>query len=572
MADDVGYTPGVGATVAADEITGVLYQRIKVVVGSDGTNLGDVGPTNPIPVTGTIAIPAGLSVTVVSGTFSVKDIIPVTTAASVSVSGVPVWMNPTQPVVVNTITAGFSVNALVTGTVSVSGPVQVSGTVTIAPTTFTVNTAVTVAGASVTIQQGVSVSAVVSGTIGILNVVPVVTQASVSVTGLPVWFNPTAALGTVVTQLGTQMVSIAQTSVSMAALPTVNTIVTILGTQVVTVVPGLSVSAVVSGTVSVSGLSVTAAGPSVAATGIVVWLAGGQSSTAWPVVITGTVTAGAGTTVVSVTGSVLVSGTVSVSAVGLWTSTAVTTGTAQAVWIMNPTTVTVTINGTTTGTVSLLSIVPVTTQVSVSVSGIPVWFNAGALVSVSGTAVVSVVPGLSVSAVVSGTISNSGILFSTGLATVASTGQIVIAKDFARAPVQIFMTATAVAQSVNKYLFTIWTGATGAPAAAGTTSWAVPAGKVLRLNNIQIAMTSSAVLGGSVQVFVGVGATASMISASISTQLQVLKIQVFGTAAMVSAGLFGAQADVQAGESICVFIAASTAVVSRACIIQGYLF
>jgi hypothetical protein len=163
-------------------------------------------------------------------------------------------------------------------------------------------------------------------------------------------------------------------------------------------------------------------------------------------------------------------------------------------------------------------------------------------------------------------------LFTTGLATVASTGQIVIPKDFYRQPVMIVVASTAVAVSANKYIFTIWTGATGAPAAAGTTSWAVPAGRVLRLNNIQIAMTSSAVLGGSIQVFVGVGATASMVSASISTQLQLMKIQVFGAAALVSAAMNQAQADVAAGESIAIFIAASTAAVSRDCVITGFLF
>jgi hypothetical protein len=37
MADNVGYTPGVGATVAADDISGVLHQRVKISLGADGT-------------------------------------------------------------------------------------------------------------------------------------------------------------------------------------------------------------------------------------------------------------------------------------------------------------------------------------------------------------------------------------------------------------------------------------------------------------------------------------------------------------------------------------------------------
>lgn len=48
MADNVGYTPGSGATVAADEIGGVLHQRVKIGVGADGTAT-DVSSANPMP-------------------------------------------------------------------------------------------------------------------------------------------------------------------------------------------------------------------------------------------------------------------------------------------------------------------------------------------------------------------------------------------------------------------------------------------------------------------------------------------------------------------------------------------
>lgn len=49
MADNVGYTPGTGALVAADEIAGVLHQRIKIGVGVDGVAV-DVSSVNPMPV------------------------------------------------------------------------------------------------------------------------------------------------------------------------------------------------------------------------------------------------------------------------------------------------------------------------------------------------------------------------------------------------------------------------------------------------------------------------------------------------------------------------------------------
>jgi hypothetical protein len=49
MADNVGYTPGTGATVAADDVGGVLVQRVKATFGIDGT-AGDVHGGNPLPV------------------------------------------------------------------------------------------------------------------------------------------------------------------------------------------------------------------------------------------------------------------------------------------------------------------------------------------------------------------------------------------------------------------------------------------------------------------------------------------------------------------------------------------
>ena len=50
MADNIGYTPGSGATVSADEILGILFQRIKLTLGADGVNDGDVSSSNPMPI------------------------------------------------------------------------------------------------------------------------------------------------------------------------------------------------------------------------------------------------------------------------------------------------------------------------------------------------------------------------------------------------------------------------------------------------------------------------------------------------------------------------------------------
>ena len=43
MADNVSITPGSGATVAADDIGGVLHQRIKLGLGADGSATDALG-------------------------------------------------------------------------------------------------------------------------------------------------------------------------------------------------------------------------------------------------------------------------------------------------------------------------------------------------------------------------------------------------------------------------------------------------------------------------------------------------------------------------------------------------
>jgi hypothetical protein len=51
MADDVTINVGSGGdAIAADDISSVKYQRIKLIHGIDGTNDGDVAATNPLPV------------------------------------------------------------------------------------------------------------------------------------------------------------------------------------------------------------------------------------------------------------------------------------------------------------------------------------------------------------------------------------------------------------------------------------------------------------------------------------------------------------------------------------------
>ena len=146
-------------------------------------------------------------------------------------------------------------------------------------------------GIIVVVKPGVSVSAQVSGSVTVLG-----TALASIVPGVSV---------TVVTQLGTQIVSVVP-GVSVTIQSALSTIVTILSTVNVAIVAGAG-----------GGGSVTTAVPSVSATGQVMWIAGGQSSTAFPVVVTGTVTAGAGTTIVSIQNVVGVTTAASVSVTGL---------------------------------------------------------------------------------------------------------------------------------------------------------------------------------------------------------------------------------------------------------------
>lgn len=51
MADDILLNAGTGGdTIGADDISGVKYQRVKLITGADGVNDGDVSSANPLPV------------------------------------------------------------------------------------------------------------------------------------------------------------------------------------------------------------------------------------------------------------------------------------------------------------------------------------------------------------------------------------------------------------------------------------------------------------------------------------------------------------------------------------------
>ncbi len=72
MADNVAITAGSGTTIAADDVGGVMYQRVKIATGADGSAT-DVSATAPIPVAGQY-FDVTVAPTVTAGAYSAGDI------------------------------------------------------------------------------------------------------------------------------------------------------------------------------------------------------------------------------------------------------------------------------------------------------------------------------------------------------------------------------------------------------------------------------------------------------------------------------------------------------------------
>lgn len=71
MADNTLINAGAGGdTIAADDVGGVKFQRMKLVLGADGVNAGDVAAGNPLPVQILAASPA----TTVIGTVQLQTL------------------------------------------------------------------------------------------------------------------------------------------------------------------------------------------------------------------------------------------------------------------------------------------------------------------------------------------------------------------------------------------------------------------------------------------------------------------------------------------------------------------
>lgn len=117
MADNIDVTPGAGKTVAADEIAGVLHQRVKLSLGADGVNDGDVSSSNPMPITGALTVTD--TDNAASGTISTQNLNPNSGVATAN-SSVEITLGAGQNTIaiqtVGTYTGALTLQGTVDGT------------------------------------------------------------------------------------------------------------------------------------------------------------------------------------------------------------------------------------------------------------------------------------------------------------------------------------------------------------------------------------------------------------------------------------------------------------------------
>ncbi len=130
MVDNITVTPGSGASVAADDISGVLVQRVKTTWGPDGTmNDADIATGKPMPV-------------------QIR-----------SATGLIPWGEPTDTASVVKDTTSATLVALTKGLISILGEVQASPTSnTLLERTKAVTTAITAATITAGTQASPSTS------------------------------------------------------------------------------------------------------------------------------------------------------------------------------------------------------------------------------------------------------------------------------------------------------------------------------------------------------------------------------------------------------------------------------
>jgi len=116
MADNLGYNPGTVSDVAADDISSVFFQRVKLTLGADGVNDGDVSTANALPIE--LSLPSAARTTQASLSFAASgDNTIVTATASQTTRVHRIWFVSAAPVDVIFKSAATAL----TGTLSMSG-------------------------------------------------------------------------------------------------------------------------------------------------------------------------------------------------------------------------------------------------------------------------------------------------------------------------------------------------------------------------------------------------------------------------------------------------------------------
>lgn len=117
MADNVPYVEDATVSIAADEIGGVKYQRVKLTLGIDGVNDGDVSSTNPVPVS--LPATAATAAKQDTGNTSVASIDTKTPALgqALAAASVPIVLTAIQQAALTPPAAitGFALDATLTG-------------------------------------------------------------------------------------------------------------------------------------------------------------------------------------------------------------------------------------------------------------------------------------------------------------------------------------------------------------------------------------------------------------------------------------------------------------------------
>jgi hypothetical protein len=74
MSDNVPITVGAGTDIAADNISSVYYQRVKIAHGADGSAT-DASATAPLPIHGPASVIVRSNPTITAGAYSANDVV-----------------------------------------------------------------------------------------------------------------------------------------------------------------------------------------------------------------------------------------------------------------------------------------------------------------------------------------------------------------------------------------------------------------------------------------------------------------------------------------------------------------